>query len=254
MKYTITINQYAVFKAGLVNKTDIIDWVIIDYLKDFVLYKKSKKVIYQNEEYIWLNYNHLIASLPLTQLRYKPKVSLRIHKLRDLGLIRTVKDRDNSLYYTFTDKLIDICFARVSDITKLKKSTDAPVTKTETPPVTRLVTPPVTKTVTAQYKTNISIINKDKNNKNDISFSSSFLKNKELKPKTTDTFYKPHKPIRKGRNGFKSMSGGIWNVIDNIRQRQMQNKNSNLEARNSKQIQNHNLEIQNHIGDLKFGN
>lgn len=213
MKYTITINQYAVFINGLINKTDCVDWVIIDYLKDFSIYKKAKKIVYKNEEYIWLNYNHLIASLPLTKLKYKPKVTARISKLRDLGLIKTVKNKDNTLFYTFTERLIDICFTKSTDIDRLRKNvgqgfslaTDKskpttetgsfreglpysatsatsavriqPLAQNVTPPVTNSVTPPVTKTVTAQYKTKISILNKDNNN--DISFSSSFSKNKK---------------------------------------------------------------------------
>jgi hypothetical protein len=170
MKYTITINQSAVFTNGLVNKTDLVDWAIIDYLKDFAIYKKAKRIIYQNEEYIWLNYNHLIASLPLSKLRYKPKVTVRINKLRTLGLIKTVKNVDNTLYYTFTDRLIDIIFAKQSDINKLRKVSDNSITDN--------ATPPVTKTVTAQYKTKISIINKD-TNKKDSFFSSSLKPLKE---------------------------------------------------------------------------
>ncbi|MEO0083840.1 MAG: hypothetical protein ABIK33_05620 [candidate division WOR-3 bacterium] len=188
MKYTITINQHAVFINGLINKTDLIDWAIVDYLKDFALYKKAKKIVHNNEEYIWLNYNHLMLNLPLAGIRYKSKVALRIGKLRRLGLIKTVKAKDNTLYYTFTDKLIDICFAKQSDIDRLKKlnttpfgqsdntsqslaqSATDPVTKSRTDPVTKLVTDPVTNTITAQYYTKITILNKDYKEKKNINF------------------------------------------------------------------------------------
>jgi hypothetical protein len=115
MKYTITINQSAVFSNGMINKTDLVDWAIIDYLKDFAIYRKSKRIyvkdsprpsrsatqpsnstrskncetLSQNQitqerrgnEYIWLNYNHLINSLPLANLKYKAKLAHRINKL-----------------------------------------------------------------------------------------------------------------------------------------------------------------------------
>jgi DNA-binding MarR family transcriptional regulator len=219
MKYTITINQYAIFKAGLIYKTDGVDWIIIDYLKDFALYKKAKKIIYQNEEYIWLNYNHLIVSLPLLHIKTKSSISARINKLVKLELLNTYRDNDNTLYYTFTDKLIDIIFARNCDINRIQAQKLMSAASKRTDPVRGTITAPVRAGITAQYKTKISIINKDKNNNKDISFSSSFSKNQELNPKTTYTNYKPYKPIRKGRNGFKSMAGGIWNVLDNIRQR-----------------------------------
>jgi hypothetical protein len=83
MKYTITINQSAVFSNGMVNKTDLVDWAIIDYLKDFAIYRNARKIVCQGEEYIWLNYNHLINSLPLANLKYKAKLAHRINKLRD---------------------------------------------------------------------------------------------------------------------------------------------------------------------------
>lgn len=120
MKYTITINQYGIFTNGLINKTDFTDWAIIDYLKDFAIYKKAKRIAFQNEEYIWLNYNHLIISLPLNKFKSKSALSQRIDKLRRLGLIKTVRAKDNTLYYTFTDKLIDICFARQTDLNRIE--------------------------------------------------------------------------------------------------------------------------------------
>jgi hypothetical protein len=110
---------------------------------------------------------------------------------------------DNTLYYTFTDKLIDICFAKQSDINRLRKVYDNPIAKNATPPVIKSITAPVIKTITAQYKTKISIINKD-TNKKDFSFSSSFKNHK------TNT--KPH--------GFTTMSGSVWKILADIKERQ----------------------------------
>lgn len=243
MKYTITINQHAIFVNGLVNKTDAIDWIIVDYLKDFALYKKARKMVYQNQEYIWLNYAHLINSLPVTKINGKSPISRRISKLKKLGLIKTYKDEDNTLYYTFTDKLIDICFSRQSDIDRLRKSSSTchsrengnpenyvrpgfrvkhgmttdndgrPVTPKATDPVVLKATDPIAPKATAQYKTKNTILNKDNNN--DISFNSF-----SLKPKTE-------------KNGFVSLSSNVWKTIDAIRQRQ--NANNKFKITRSKQ-------------------
>jgi len=181
MKYTITINQSGLVNAGILFKTDWIEWFIIDYLKDFVIYQKSKRVIYKNEEYTWLNYNHLIASLPCIKLNSKSAISKRISRLERLGLIKTLRAKDNTLYYTFTDKLIDICFARKKDIERLKRAnpniSNTPSYPQLTDPVLRRETDPVRLKRTAQYNTKNTIINKDYNN--DISFSS--LKTKKIK-------------------------------------------------------------------------
>ncbi|MCX8014991.1 MAG: hypothetical protein N2748_03130, partial [candidate division WOR-3 bacterium] len=94
MKYTITINQHAIFVNGLINKTDAIDWIIVDYLKDFALYKKARKKVFNGEEYIWLNYAHLMLNLPIAKIKGRWTVSRRISKLRQLGLIETIKTKD----------------------------------------------------------------------------------------------------------------------------------------------------------------
>jgi hypothetical protein len=252
MKYTITINQSAIFSNGMINKTDLVDWAIIDYLKDFAIYRNARKIVYQGEEYIWLNYNHLINSLPLINFKTKASLSYRINKLRDLGLIKTIKNVDNTLYYTFTDKLIDICFCKSSDIARLRAKNIDPVKPTKTDPVRIAITGGVRTDITAQYKTKISIINKDNNRNN--SFISSSLKPKNIKPQintdkhNTNCHCERPQGVRQSQTlpgsglprryaprndnlsacsavknikGFTSMNG-IWNVLANVQQRQNQ--------------------------------
>jgi 23S rRNA maturation mini-RNase III len=255
----------------MINKTDLVDWAIIDYLKDFAIYKKSKRIYVDNEpspspstnqssksarskylqtisrdnitqegrgeEYIWLNYNHLINSLPLANFKTKQSASYRINKLRDLGLIKTVKNVDNTLYYTFTDKLIDICFCKSSDIARLRAKNPDPVKTTEKDPVRIAITGGVRTGITAQYKTKISILNKDTNKK--TSFISSSLKPKNIKPQintdehrlklnteNTESTERKNSAVSaysavKNIKGFTSMNG-IWNVLANVQQRQNQ--------------------------------
>ena len=205
MKYTITINQHAIFANGLVGKTDLVDWAIVDYLKDFSLYTKARKIVYKNEEFIWLNYKHLMVNLPLIEIKSKMGITKRINKLKTLGLIKTIQKKDNTLYYTFTDRLIDIIFVKKSDLERIKNS--APVCSDDTPPVRFGDTGAVRRGYTAQYITKNTILNKDinKDNNNDISFFSSFKK------------------LNKEKNGFVSLPGNVWRVLDNIRQKQIQN-------------------------------
>ncbi|MEO0091265.1 MAG: hypothetical protein ABIK61_00940 [candidate division WOR-3 bacterium] len=173
MKYTITINQLGILYAGLIFETDLIDWAIVDYLKDFIYYKQSKRVIYQGEEYIWLNYKHLMSSMPLIHLPDKRTLWRRISKLRRLGLIKTLKTKDNTLYYTFTDRLVDICFSKKSHIKRLKDK--GPVSNMDTGPVSIMDTGGVSNMDTAQYITKYQLETNNqlvtKNNINDISFS-----------------------------------------------------------------------------------
>ncbi|MBS4015629.1 MAG: hypothetical protein KGZ86_04255 [Candidatus Latescibacteria bacterium] len=240
MKYTITVNQSALAEYGLIYKTDWREWLIIDYLKDFVIYEHSKRIIYNNEEYIWLNYNHLMLSMPCLKLNSKSAVSVRIKKLERLGLIKTIQAPDNTLYYTFTDKMIDICFCRKKDIDRIKSRPHSQSYPHFSRPVRLTRTAPVRTGRTAQYNTNISIKNKD-NNK-DISFSS-FLNTEEIKPQiNTDEHRleqednhestkdrKHENPVKREVKGFKTLSG-VWQVVENIRQRGLRkNPNKNDE-------------------------
>ena len=112
MKYTISINQYAVVKLGLHKKTDLIDWSILDYLKDWVFAAKKKTLTLDSKEYIWINYNHLLEQMPLLNFKDKHSVSDRIKKFKSLGLIETFQAKDNTLYFRFTDNVESLFFER----------------------------------------------------------------------------------------------------------------------------------------------
>lgn len=191
--------------------------MIIDYLKDFVIYEHSKRIIYHNEEYIWLNYNHLLLSMPCLKLNSKSAVSVRIKKLERLGLIKTIQAPDNTLYYTFTDLIIDICFCRKKDMARIKSQQNPKSYPHFSRPVRLVRTDPVRAGRTAQYNTKISIKNKD--NK-DISFVSCLkpeepqMETDRYRPKITNSI----NPVRKDIKGFKTL-GGVWQVMEKIRQR-----------------------------------
>lgn len=172
MKYTITINQYAIFVNGLINKTDAIDWILIDYLKDFALYKNAKKKAFNNQEYIWLNYAHLMLNLPIVKIRTKSAITKRLAKLKALGLIKTIQDHDNTLYFTFTDKLIDCLFVKRPN--QLKKVPDRIAD-----PCSLRETDPVHFGQTAQYITKNTILNKEYKERKDFVFNEKNKKRKD---------------------------------------------------------------------------
>lgn len=122
MKYSIVIDQKGIYEAGLASKTDLIDWAIIDYLKSwyFIEHKKIFTTA-DNKEYIWLNYNHLLSEMPLLSERDeetkrlkkldKNRLTERIKKLKDLGLIETITMKDNTLYFRLSELSCRICFS-----------------------------------------------------------------------------------------------------------------------------------------------
>ena len=100
MKYSININQAGIADAGLADKTDIVDWAIIDYIFSWQCHPKATKI----GAMAWINYQHLITEMPLLGLKAKQSVSNRISKLKLLGLIAVEYDKDKRLYACLSDK------------------------------------------------------------------------------------------------------------------------------------------------------
>ena len=94
MKYSININQAGIADAGFADKTDIIDWAIVDYIFGWQNNPKATKI----GALSWISYKHLIDEMPLLGLKTKQAVSARIAKLKLLGLISVEYDKDKRLY------------------------------------------------------------------------------------------------------------------------------------------------------------
>ena len=99
MKYTIIINQAGIAEAGLADKTDVVDWSIIDYIKGWMTNPSATK----RNDHIWINIKHLIEQMPLLGLKGKGAVSNRIKKLTELGLISKEHDSEKRLYCRITE-------------------------------------------------------------------------------------------------------------------------------------------------------
>lgn len=126
MNNIIKINQAAVVESGLSAKTDLIDWAIVDYLKDWHSAKKKRTIKVGSEQFIWVNFNYLMKSMPLLHIKEKNAISKRFKKLRDLGLIKTYRAPENTLYALLTQTCLDILSW------KNPKDNDAPCTQIET--------------------------------------------------------------------------------------------------------------------------
>jgi hypothetical protein len=110
MKYHIVINQLGIFENDLLKKTDLIDWCIIDCLRDWYFAQDKKTIFVQDDgcNYVWVNYNHLIQELPIIGIKDRDALTKRFKKLKQLGLIKTFKDSQNNLYFILTPKCIEV--------------------------------------------------------------------------------------------------------------------------------------------------
>ena len=98
MKYTITINQAGIADAGFADKTDLIDWAIIEYIMAWQAHPKASRM----GDRVWINYRHLIDEMPLLGLNSKQAVSKRVQKLHQLDLISIDHDSDGRLFAALT--------------------------------------------------------------------------------------------------------------------------------------------------------
>ena len=107
MKFAATINLAGIDDAGLSNKTDLADWVIIEYIADWYSAPKATK----RADKVWINYKHLMAQVPILGIKSKSAVSARLHKLAELGLLVVEQDDDGRLFASLGQVAIDVrCF------------------------------------------------------------------------------------------------------------------------------------------------
>ena len=90
MKFTISINQFAIVSAGLHEHTDLTDWAILEY----IMSRQSDPNAIRIGGRVWINYRRLRGEMPLLRLNSRQAVSKRIQKLRKLGLISVDHDSE----------------------------------------------------------------------------------------------------------------------------------------------------------------
>ena len=108
MKEVILINQVGVAAAGLVGRTDLVDWAIVDYLGEEYFTKRRKTVFVPGKalSFVWVNYQRMLEEMPLLGICDKGALTNRLKKLRKLGLIETFRANDNTLYFILTPKCV----------------------------------------------------------------------------------------------------------------------------------------------------
>lgn len=129
MKYVIYIPQ-----EKLMIICPKISWrgaFILDYIATWQLYspQKCKKAMFNDEEYIWLNYSSVLENIPLMQTKNKDIITRTVDELKKLKLIKKIKTDDNTVYVRLTDLAVSL-YAKDT----YPDFEDRPVHKTRTDP------------------------------------------------------------------------------------------------------------------------
>lgn len=94
MKFNISINQKSAIDSGL--PLDVVDLIIIDYSKWWILSRKSEKIIAENAEYTWIDYGSLIKELPILGITGNDAISRRFTKLSKHEILEKYFDKKTS--------------------------------------------------------------------------------------------------------------------------------------------------------------
>jgi len=176
MKYSILIHQDRIVKSGFFETTDLIDWVIIDYIVWSYFSKNGKITTFDGKRFVWLNFRAMINNLQIIKIKFKSAITKRIERLHGEGLIETYQTAEHSLYVRPTDIAISICPHKS---TTVHQNDTGVVYQNNTGTVYQNDTGTVHQNDTAQYNNN-QYINNQYNNKeqyindsfsNPISFS-----------------------------------------------------------------------------------
>lgn len=111
MKFTILINQSGIVDAGYSDKTDVSDWIIIEYIADWYTVPTATK----RADKVWINYRHLMSELPMLGIKSKSAISARIHKMAALGLLHVEQDDEGRMFASLGQAAIDIHNAGVEN-------------------------------------------------------------------------------------------------------------------------------------------
>jgi hypothetical protein len=108
MKNNIFIPQYA-FETF----TPKISWracIVLNYLSGWQLFSKvkTKKLIFENEEYLWINYATLIKDLPILRTKNKVLIGKIIDELVKYKLLKKKRTEDNTVYVRLTDFAVSL--------------------------------------------------------------------------------------------------------------------------------------------------
>ena len=113
MKYNININQVALAETTL----DVKDASILDYIIVICESKSksisSKRLINEQGEWTWINYERLMKDMPLLRFKSKGSVTPRIQKIENEDFIDTFQSEDGRLFVKLTNKIDTLFFDTV---------------------------------------------------------------------------------------------------------------------------------------------
>ena len=107
MKYTwFGFRQDIIVSLGL----DIKDLAIYRYLIDFYHSNKMKKILFNNKEYVWVNYNYFVEENPIFNIK-KRALADRLKKLCEAKLLDSYLEKNAQgtyTYYSINGDMLDI--------------------------------------------------------------------------------------------------------------------------------------------------
>jgi len=93
----IKINQQEIYCRGRHEQTDVIGWMIIQYLQ--FVEKNTKKVRKNGSYYHRVHLQKLIHGLPMSGLKTEGGMCKRLQKLADQRLVAFFRTSNNQLYF-----------------------------------------------------------------------------------------------------------------------------------------------------------
>jgi hypothetical protein len=166
MKYTFTINQYAV----VTNKfnLDVVDCCLLNFMQDFINSEGMEFKIEEGKQYYYFSHKYFIEEVPMLKIKTKAGLRKRLNILEKKGFLdrHPNNQTDGKAYYSMNKKYLSLLFKpKVNESLLL-------VTSVTTPSQHRLL-PPSNESYDNHSISNYSINNKKLKEGKKILFSPS---------------------------------------------------------------------------------
>lgn len=182
--YSITIPQLGIVANGLLDKTDPVDWILVDYIRRWELNKKAQTITKDGKKRVRINFKHLLGSLPILhyfKIHSKPPITRKLQKLEKLGLIETFKAKDNTLFARLTDRAWECYQTRLSE--QIEDEISPPVSPREKHPISLYEKYPVPPREEQHNRESI-----ENHNKESFKDNNKFIYSTRKKKQNTDPF------------------------------------------------------------------
>jgi len=120
MKYYVHTNQLVLHTE---KKLDFNDAAVLEYIIMMCTSVNKKIVSMRKNNMTWIDYEYLLAELPMLRITSKSGVSKKIKKLEEAGFIETEKKEKYRLYVKITEKVDSLaCTTGNARVSKSKRS------------------------------------------------------------------------------------------------------------------------------------